>query len=215
MVTHLYSEQNLRIGQWVQKTQLVYLIPVVMVLSLPVWLMPAHVVFRDIGITKIVELLTLLLFVALFLERTLEVFILTLRGPEEAKLENELDKRKNGQSEPKNIESNKALEQAQLKKIEYKSQTQRIALWVGLILGLLISAVGIQALQTLVDINALNNLPKLQLTAFRLMDVLLTGSIIAGGSEGIHRLIKVYNSFMGAAANAANAANTANRPKNE
>lgn len=190
-----------------QKTQFVFLVPVAIALSLPIWLTPDHVAFRDIGITKVMELLTLLLFIALFLERALEVFVLTLRGPDEARLglevkelENKLNNPKKDQSDTEKAELDKAFEKSKLKRIEYKSETRRIALWIGLTLGILISAVGIQALQTLVDIDTLGSLSKAQLTAFRLMDVLLTGGIIAGGSEGIHKLISVYNSFMDASA---------------
>jgi hypothetical protein len=59
--------------------------------------------------------------------------------------------------------------------------------------------VGLRALETLVD-PALSAWSPQQSTAFRLVDVLLTGAVIARGSEGIHHLATVFENFMATAA---------------
>ena len=59
----------------------------------------------------------------------------------------------------------------------------------------LISAVGIRMLESIVDRNALNEITRLQTFVFRLVDVLLTCGVIAGGSEGIHKIANIYNAF--------------------
>ena len=68
-------------------------------------------------------------------------------------------------------------------------------------MGLLISAVGIRTLESMVDRNALTEISRLQSLVFRLVDVLLTGGVIAGGSEGIHKIANIYNAFTERAAN--------------
>uniref|UniRef100_A0A8J7ADK7 Uncharacterized protein n=1 Tax=Desmonostoc muscorum LEGE 12446 TaxID=1828758 RepID=A0A8J7ADK7_DESMC len=75
----------------------------------------------------------------------------------------------------------------------YKADTRTIALWTSLLLGLLISAIGIRSIEPLVIID-LNN--QIQVVIFRSLDALLTGGLIAGGSEGIHKIIQVFINFM-------------------
>ena len=134
-------------------------------------------------------MLTALLIVSLILERALEVFVTTWRGPAAKKMGEEMKSLTGADRERKGLE-----------KTEYKSSTQRVALWTGLTLGLLVSAVGIRTLQALVDPTALDQLPKAQAAAFSLLDVLLTGGLIAGGSEGIHKITQVFTNFMEATA---------------
>ncbi|MEH2113491.1 hypothetical protein [Nostoc sp.] len=78
-------------------------------------------------------------------------------------------------------------------KTAYKSDTRIIALWTSLLFGLLISAIGIRSIEPLVVIDLDN---PIQVVIFRCLDALLTGGLIAGGSEGIHKLIKVFLDFM-------------------
>jgi hypothetical protein len=75
----------------------------------------------------------------------------------------------------------------------YKSDTRIIALWTSLLFGLLMSAIGIRSIEPLVVIDLDN---PIQVVIFRCLDALLTGGLIAGGSEGIHKLIKVFLDFM-------------------
>ncbi|MDF5708590.1 MAG: hypothetical protein PUP90_13110 [Nostoc sp. S4] len=75
----------------------------------------------------------------------------------------------------------------------YKADTRTIALWTSLVFGLLISAIGIRSIEPLVVLD-LNN--QTQVVIFRSLDALLTGGLIAGGSEGIHQIIQVFTNFM-------------------
>jgi hypothetical protein len=59
--------------------------------------------------------------------------------------------------------------------------------------------VGLRALETLID-PAQNAWSTTQSAAFHLVDVVLTGGVIAGGSEGIHRIVTVFDNFMNATA---------------
>ena len=180
---------------------------VVFVLSLPLWLTPDSIPFREFNSGEVLRLLGSVALIALFLERVLEVFITTWRGPEANVLDTSiqilerkltmLKKESNaGEDISKIKDTENSLDKATKNKSKYKSETQRIALWSGLTLGLLISAVGIRMLYFLVDPIALENAPQAQELSFRLVDVFVTGGLIAGGSDGIHKIFNVYDSLM-------------------
>lgn len=126
------------------------------VLSLPIWLAAESLAFRDFGMTDILQLLSGLFVVSLLLERSLEVFVTTWRGPGIAELDLKVSKQRNELAEIKKPVDHDAaaaevLAQAEHERTKYKSDTQRAALWAGLTFGLLVSTVGVRSLQTLVD----------------------------------------------------------------
>lgn len=92
------------------------------------------------------------------------------------------------------------LEEINLGRSRYKTQTRKIALWTALIIGLLISSVGIRALETLVDLKDFPTGKPVfyngQVCIFRILDTLLTGGLLAGGSDGIHKLTQVFTTFL-------------------
>ena len=78
-------------------------------------------------------------------------------------------------------------------RLAYKSNTRIIALWTSLLCGLLISAIGIRSIEPLIVLDANN---PIQIIIFRCLDALLTGGLIAGGSEGIHKFTQVFTDFL-------------------
>ena len=78
----------------------------------------------------------------------------------------------------------------------YRSTTRKIALWVALFMGLIVSALGFRALASLVGQETLNLLPSGQKQAVHIVDLILTGGLIAGGSDGIHKIAEVLRSNM-------------------
>lgn len=193
------------------KGSIAALVPVAAILTFPVWLAPAPIVFKHFAATEVVQLLTLLILVALLAERALEIFVGTWRSPDAAQLElaarvaaQELASLQSSTDEAAVRQARAALDAARRAERQYRCTTRMIALWAALALGLLVSGVGLRALETLVD-PALNGWSLRQAAAFRLVDVLLTGGVIAGGSEGIHRITTVFDNFMSATANRAKA----------
>lgn len=128
---------------------------------------------RDIGQT-----LLLLMFIALIVERALEAIISAWRGPGKQRLK------------PTTAEESPSPEY-----LSYTHATRIIVLALALLLGLLIAAVGIRVIEPIVDSTALEKLGN-QDRWFRSIDVLLTGGVIAGGSEGIHKIAKVFDRLM-------------------
>ena len=89
------------------------------------------------------------------------------------------------------------LEELRMEKLNYRSHTQLMALRLGLLFGVLISLGGVRTLGVLIgDVGTLTSLSIFQQSIFNGVDVILTGGVIAGGSDGIHKLTALYRRFM-------------------
>jgi hypothetical protein len=87
------------------------------------------------------------------------------------------------------------------------AHTRRVSTWVGMAVGMLAAAVGFRFLYQIVDLGK-GNLQEAQRAWFAFADVLLTGTILAGGSKAIHSIFAVYDSFMESTKKRANASAT-------
>jgi len=166
---------------------------------------PAWLQFNDIAFSDILRILALLLFIALVFERFMEVFISTWFSPGEANLKNRISKNKKHISwleknqnfdSPKEKDNTfkKAIDEVAMAEddlISHKSRVKRIALASSFLLGLFIAATGIRAIEPLIESVPDN----IQGSFFRLFDILLTGGLIAGGSEGIHKITQFLTDF--------------------
>jgi len=78
---------------------------------------------------------------------------------------------------------------------DYQSQTREQATWGGVLLGLVIALCGVRALDVfVVDETPLK--PEFwQYYLFGAVDVLVTGALIGGGADGIHRIISVFTTY--------------------
>ena len=212
-----------------------------LVVTFSTWLSSQPFTLKPFGLNDVIQVLTLPLFISLLLERSLEVFITTWRGPYVEQLDISIQQDKylidekirliqsqqkqtpmtslqlneftglppEGMSFEQQIIDNftqqqeealkilnpeiENLNEKQRRRAAYKSDTRIIALWTSLLFGLLMSAIGIRSIEPLVFIDS-NNL--IQVVIFRCLDALLTGGLIAGGSEGIHKIIQVFINFM-------------------
>ena len=99
---------------------------------------------------------------------------------------------------------------------EYKSRTQRIAFFAGSAIGVIVAALGIRILELLVDPAVFDTVSHTQRRLFRTADVLLTGAVLGGGSDGLHQLVSVFTNYMeSAAALACRHRISSNRPKRD
>jgi len=71
----------------------------------------------------------------------------------------------------------------------YGAETKEVALIVGFAFGLLTSFAGVRALHALLPDNSATG------RTFNFVDIVVTGAMLAGGSEGIHRLANVFTDF--------------------
>jgi hypothetical protein len=142
---------------------------------------------------------------ALFVERTLEVFITAWRGQDTVKRENDLKALKESTvlSPPDPALTDQIKDKANWV-AEYKCETQAIALRSALVLGILIAAVGMRLFNTFVDdpVNARSDSPwaNLEMGTFHILDVLVSGGIIGGGSDAVHKMMNIITEFLDATA---------------
>lgn len=161
------------------------LVPVVGVI-LTLWQKPIkNVSFPDLPTENVVGLLTGLVVIALFIERAVEVLLAPLRHT------TCLIIKENVKSERAILPKEKASELLDIERelMDFKGQTRRIASLMGLALGIAISASGVRGLASLLHLN-MNECCSL----FKALDVVLTGALLAGGADGLHRIAAVVSS---------------------
>jgi hypothetical protein len=79
--------------------------------------------------------------------------------------------------------------------VPYKARTRQVSAWMGLALGVLIAAVGFRFFHQIVDVSRLGSYTSHE-GWFILVDVLLTGTILAGGAKAVHCVFAVFDTFM-------------------
>lgn len=84
-----------------------------------------------------------------------------------------------------------AFSKAQKRLLQYRAETKEIAQILSFTFGIIISLAGIRILDQL-----LQN-PSSAGRLFGFFDIVITGLVIAGGSEGIHQVANVFTDFMG------------------
>lgn len=136
---------------------------------------------QHFDVNKMTTLLVSLFSIALFFERCIEVIVAIFRNKKAAEYKNELDK----SPTDKDIEK---------KLTNYRLETQSISLRVSFIVGIAVSAMGIRILGELVDIP--QDIGLSQKNLFNLVDIFITAGVLAGGSDGIHQLMTVYDDYM-------------------
>jgi len=130
---------------------------------------------------------------ALLIERSLEVFISTLRGAGEVKRQAVVDRCK--KAADADASKLPALYAAQDELSDYKSSTQQIAMPSAVVLGILVSAVGIRCLGPLLADPTFKD-RQAQQPWFTAADVLLTGGLLGGGSDFVHQFITSLTDFV-------------------
>ena len=171
---------------WMPKAKtertVVWLLVIISVVSvvLVIAFKPGLVTFWPFTLAEFVQLVTPIFLVALLIERVLEVFLTSWRavGAREVKL-----MAKAGRATEENV-------------VDYQSRTQRIAFIAGTAIGIVVSALGVRFLGLFVDPAVFETLSQTQRSAFIVADVLLTGAVLGGGADALHKLVTVFTNFM-------------------
>jgi len=180
-----------RIILWV-----LWLIIILTLVSVVVWSFD-FIRFSEFTVGQYVRVFSMLFLVALFMERALEVFLTAWRGEGATEILRGIEKLKA-------ISAHREVNEDEIERVEdarrtyevYRVKTQRIAFLGSLALGIVISAAGIRALASLVDPEMLGDVEPVQRRLFGLMDVILTGALLGGGTEAIHQLVSVFSNTM-------------------
>ncbi len=158
----------------------------------------------------VMNTLGLMFVLAMFLERSIDVFLSAWRSGKadllDGKIESKENEIKSTQEQIKNSEGDletleKSLKEAKGKleacindRIYYRIGSRKWALWGGLAAGVLISAVGIRLIGSFFELG--EGVSLLQTRVFHGVDMLLTGGLLAGGSNAINDMMKVYAQFL-------------------
>jgi hypothetical protein len=149
---------------------------------------PGLVRFWPFTSGEFLQLITPLFLVSLFIERALEVLLTPWRAEGSERLQGDLRAASKADGPLKAATAQKL--------IAHRSTTQRIAFAGGVTLGVVFAALGIRALGLFVDPAVFKALPAVQKKLFTVADVLLTGAVLGGGSDGLHKLISVFTTFL-------------------
>ena len=149
--------------------------------------------------------------IALFVERSLEVLVTPWRerGAQLREVEHDAAKTKLEVVQKAAVQApeiataaapNAVAEAVSTKQavVDYRASTQQIAFVVSLCAGIVISLVGVRALEFFFDPKGLSQLGGLQRRLFQATDVVLTGALISGGADALHQLVTVFTNFANA-----------------
>ena len=78
----------------------------------------------------------------------------------------------------------------------HRDGTRCVALLASMVTGVLLASLGLRSLELLVDADMLAALPAWQQTGFSAFDVVVTGALIAGGADGIHKVVATFTGFL-------------------
>lgn len=167
----------------------------------PLWSnqVPNSLGFRPLTPQVFAGLIGWLFAVSLFVERAVEVVVMVFRD-QQADLLNEVETRATAivtalagnitasQADREKAAKDAAVAHEQI--VVYRAETKEIALLTGFVFGIFVSLAGVRALHgLLLDATTTSSL-------FNVADIVITGAMLAGGSEGIHRMANAYTSFM-------------------
>lgn len=147
------------------------------------WYHPDAAITLSDPVLRLPTLLVTVAVLSLFVERSVEVVLSALRSGGADQLDLALA------HTPKDTDDYRAL---LYERADYRAHSRLIAQQLALTFGLLIALVGVRILAGLVaDVPA-----GWQDRLFHMVDILLTGSVIAGGSEAANKLTKAYSQLM-------------------
>jgi hypothetical protein len=183
--------------------------------------------FRQITPESFAGLIGWLAAVAVFIERAVEVVVMVFRD-QQGDI-NDLAERRARQAAKKADDAlaaalaagdphkdelqakaegaHKALDDAVDTSTRYTAVTKEFALRVSFTFGVLVSVAGVRALSGLVASGSPTG------RVFAVADIVVTAALLAGGSEGVHRLANVYTSFTDTASSQLDAKNPTNNPQ--
>ncbi|MBX2864213.1 MAG: hypothetical protein KTR27_11715 [Leptolyngbyaceae cyanobacterium MAG.088] len=162
---------------------------------------------RSTIVQIVLQQLTVLIIVALFLERALEVYKLWYFSPEKERLAVEVEREQVELellvADVENSSSEEAIGAVQLRLFNaeeslrvYKNHTRQALLRAAIVFGFLIGLVGVRSLENAFDFPAVETAVEgFRFYLFRMLDLILTAGLIAGGSEGIHGVVKKLSGF--------------------
>ena len=155
------------------------------------------VVFVPMDARDVFDVLVPLILIGLFVERTVEVLVTSWRGLEREALEKRLKEKQSAGAEDGDVLVIKE------KIRSHKVQTLRFAFMCAVGLSFFVAIVGVRTLEHLTDIELAAQLWQEQLDTrgwqvfgFRIADIIFTTGLLAGGADGIHKVLSLFLDFV-------------------
>ena len=171
---------------------------VVVALLLAVVMAPDYIQLLEIDANTALKIVGSLFLVTAFVERAVQVILGIWVEPGKVELKSRIKAAKvkqaigadgTGQAAQDEITSTEALS-------KYRGATGRLAFTIALLMGIVVSWIGVRSLRTLIDPTSFDEVESdFQRHAFTVVDVLVTGALIAGGSNGMHELMQTIIEF--------------------
>lgn len=160
-------------------------------------LSPGALQYQPDALTKLPSTFGYLVLIAIFVERAIEVFLSTWRSQDADVLDRAIEKlekiiaAEQDTSKLENLHADLNIKQDE--RTNYRSTSRSIAQWIGLVIGVLVALVGVRVLGNIVIVDTMSAEGK---SLFIMVDVLLTGAVLAGGSDAVNKMMKIYNNIM-------------------
>ena len=138
--------------------------------------------FPEDALANVGKVMAPLVLVAAFIERSVEVILTPWRGDESDLIE----QRVQAQTASGNI---RAAESEAVRLREHKNGTRRRAFMLAVSLGLAAALLGFRGIGSLVESAPDGGL-------FVFFDVLITGFVLGGGADGLHKPVKAFTDYM-------------------
>jgi hypothetical protein len=154
-------------------------------------LAPKSVPFAEFTSSEVANLLIKLAIAALFIERSVEVVMVAWRGRGKQQHISQLlaeRKKSSARQVESKVPSDEEIEAARELE-QYSAETKVLALLTAFGLGIVISALGLRALEPLLDADFFGSLSTTQKALFMGVDTLITGALLGSGSEGVHKIL--------------------------
>ena len=180
---------------WNKRVQIVMFATLAAALTGTALYAPGLIRFWTFSIPEFVQRIFPLFLISLFIERAIEVFVTAWRGPEAAIRERQIKELRKAIKEGKG-ELIVELARVSAEREYSRSRMQRIAFASSVGLGIVISSVGVRALGLFVDPASFGTLSPKQQASFNMVDVLLTGATLGGGSDALHKFVNIFTNFM-------------------
>lgn len=157
----------------------------------------------DLDITDVPQLFGYLILIALFVERAIELLLALWRSAEADSLDRNIEKLKERMAKVSDItEAEKEakhqimteIELAEDDRVDFKAESRLAAIWTGMVIGVIISTIGVRILGSIFEDPVSSH--KIHMGLFIVVDVFLTGFVLAGGSGAIHKIMTLYDSAM-------------------
>ena len=133
--------------------------------------------------------------IALFVERTLEVFVAAARSEAAEKLSASLTSARFAiATRSADLQTHATAGTLSGQLIEHRAGTRRLTNRVAVLVGILLGAAGLSTLATFYDLPAEG--PRAAL--FRILDILITAGLIGGGTQALHKVLTAVLSYVDA-----------------